>query len=178
VSGGGTVVVWYASGIVDADHQVWPGGYPGALREVLGVRVEEFRPLPPGEEVRLSTGDVGSVWTEYLHAEGAAVEATYPHGTPAVTRHRYGEGTAWYVSTRLDEAGLARFLGTVLSSVDIEYGAPAGVEVVRRRGDHASWVFVVNHTDRPCPVPANGVDLVTGDVIEELPAGGYAVIRE
>jgi beta-galactosidase len=181
VSGGGTVVVWYASGIVDADHQVWPGGYPGALREVLGVRVEEFQPMPPGETVRLSTGDTGTVWREYLHAEGATVEARYPDGSPAITRNGYGGGTGWYVSTRLDEAGLSRFLGTVLSTVDVPAGAAAGVEVVRRRGDGASWLFVINHTDEDREVPASGRDLVTGENVRDtlrVPAGGYAVVRE
>jgi beta-galactosidase len=132
--------------------------------------VEEFRPLPPGETVRLSTGDTAAVWTEYLHAEGADVVATYPDGTPAITRHKYGEGTGWYVSTQLDEAGLRRFLCSI---PEIPPGWPSGLEVVRRQG----WVFVINHTDEPQAVPATGVDLLSGSVVGELPPGGYAVIR-
>ena len=32
------------------------GGYPGAFRDLLGVRVEEFFPLLEGEAVALSEG--------------------------------------------------------------------------------------------------------------------------
>ncbi len=46
VEGGGQLVVGYFSGIVDPDVQVRLGGYPGAFEDVLGVRVEEFHPLP------------------------------------------------------------------------------------------------------------------------------------
>ena len=188
VAGGGTLAAWYASGIVDAEHQVWPGGYPGALRAVLGVRVEEFQPLPPEVTVRLSTGDTGTQWSELVRLEGAAVEAAYAggelDGQPAVTRHRYGEGAGWYVSTRLSEAGLARFLGTVLSTVDVAPvvpGAPPGVEVVRRSGDACGWLFAINHTDGAVELPATGHDLVSGARVAgtlRLAPGGYAVIRE
>ena len=58
-----------------------------------------------------------------------------------------------------------------------------GVEVVRRRAtDGRSWVFAINHTDRPVAVPVHGHDLVTdtptavGGV--SLDGGAVAVIRE
>ena len=42
---GGTLVVSYFSGIVDEHDAVHEGAYPGALRDVLGLTVEEFPPL-------------------------------------------------------------------------------------------------------------------------------------
>ncbi len=42
---GAQVVVTYFSGVVDEHEHVRPGGYPGAFRELLGVRTEEFFPL-------------------------------------------------------------------------------------------------------------------------------------
>jgi beta-galactosidase len=188
VEGGGTLAVWYASGIVDADHRVWPGGYPGALRDLLGVRVEEFAPLPPGAGVRISGGATGTLWSERLHCAGATVEATYLDGElaglPAVTRHRSGAGTAWYVSTRLDEAGLLRLVGTLLDTAGVAAGRPArpaGVELVRRAAEGVSWLFAINHTGEAQQVPASGVDLVSGERAYgslDLPPGGYAVVRE
>jgi beta-galactosidase GanA len=56
-----------------------------------------------------------------------------------------------------------------------------GVEVVRRRGDATSCLFVLNHTARPATIAANGVDLSTGNAVTgklELAAGDVAVIRE
>jgi len=49
VANGGSLVVTYFSGIVDDNDHVWLGGYLGPLRDVLGVRVEEFHPLREGE---------------------------------------------------------------------------------------------------------------------------------
>jgi beta-galactosidase len=52
VAEGASLVVSYFSGIVDEHDHVRLGGYPGALREVLGVRVEEFFPLLEGQASR------------------------------------------------------------------------------------------------------------------------------
>ena len=48
VEDGGTLVVCGFSGIVDANDRVYPGAYPGALRDVLGLTVEEWLPLAGG----------------------------------------------------------------------------------------------------------------------------------
>ncbi|MEV4015136.1 beta-galactosidase trimerization domain-containing protein [Nonomuraea angiospora] len=84
------------------------GGYPGALRDLLGVRVEEFRPLT--RPVALSDGTAGAFWSETVQLTGATATVTYAGGGPAVTRHQAGAGSAWHVSTKLDASGLASVL--------------------------------------------------------------------
>ena len=66
--GGAHVLVTYFSGISDPDDHVRLGGYPGAFRELLGIRVEEFFPLRVGETVPLSGDGAGSEWSEHAHA--------------------------------------------------------------------------------------------------------------
>ena len=61
VADGGVLVVSFGSGLVDAAGQVRLGGYPGALRDLLGIRVEEFFPLSDGETVPLSSGARGTL---------------------------------------------------------------------------------------------------------------------
>jgi beta-galactosidase len=178
VGAGGTVVVWYASGIVDPLLHVWPGPYPGAFRELLGVRVVQWRPLAAGGSVELSTGDAGREWTEAVELAGAEAVIRYADGSPAVTRNRYGAGAAWYLSTRLDPAGLAR----VLAQADPGHGQPAGggMDLVRRRVGATTWLFAVNNTTAEQCVPADGVDLLTGEPVDgllRLPGGACAVIR-
>ena len=56
VEAGGTLVVGCFSGIVDERDRVHPGPYPGALRDVLGLTVEEWLPLRAGERVTLTWG--------------------------------------------------------------------------------------------------------------------------
>ncbi|GGL02140.1 beta-galactosidase [Mangrovihabitans endophyticus] len=188
VVAGGRLVVTYLSGVADEHARIRTGGYPGALRNLLGVRVEEFHPVPPGETVPLSGGGTGAHWTETVHPEGADVVTRYAAGVldgrPAVTRHALGHGESWYVSTRVDAGGLATLLRTVAEAAGIGpvcADLPPGVDAVRRRDGERSWLFLLNHTPEAHAVRAAGVDLLTGDRadgIVELAAGGVAVIRE
>ena len=59
VEAGGTLVVCCFSGIVDERDRVYPGPYPGALRDVLGLTVEEWLPLRAGERVTLTWAEPG-----------------------------------------------------------------------------------------------------------------------
>ncbi|MER6593156.1 beta-galactosidase [Micromonospora purpureochromogenes] len=187
VDGGGTALVTYFSGIVDEHDHIRLGGYPGAFRDLLGVRTEEFFPLREGERVRLDDGATADVWTEWLHPEGAEVLASYADGplpgVAALTRHRVGRGAAWYVGTRLDEAATDRLVARLLAEAGARppVAAPTGVEVVRRRDGDRSWLFVINHTDAEVRLDVTGTELLggarcTGEL--RVPAGEVAVVRE
>ncbi|MEV4490331.1 beta-galactosidase [Micromonospora coxensis] len=185
---GGHALITWLSGVADEHARVRLGGYPGALRDLLGLRVEEFHPLAEGEQVLLSRGGTGRVWSETVRPAGAETVTAYVGGVldglPAVTRHRYGAGTAWYVSTRPDDETYRRLVVEAAQAAGVAPvcpAAPPGVEAVRRRAGEASWLFLVNHTDRPQRIPADGVDLLTGTPVEGevvVPAGGAAVVRE
>ena len=76
VEGGGTLVVSCFSGIVDDRDRVYPGPYPGALRDVLGLTVEEWLPLRAGEQVALTWEEAGlspEVASPGLRAAPAAI---------------------------------------------------------------------------------------------------------
>ncbi|MEV0244916.1 beta-galactosidase, partial [Streptomyces sp. NPDC050674] len=128
VENGGTLVVSYFSGIVDEHDAVHEGAYPGPLRDVLGLTVEEFSPLLPGERVRV-TGPGGTelsadVWTEFVVPRGAETVLTYADGLtaglPAVTRHRFGAVTSRKSVT--PEAGGPTPCGRELSKVGLAIG--------------------------------------------------------
>ena len=181
---GGTVVVSYFSGIVDANDAVHPGGHPGSLRDLLGLEIDEFLPLRSGESVHLDNGVPGTVWAERIVTTGADRVLNYTDGPaagePAVTRNTVGKGEAWYVSTRLDPEGLRAVLDEIAPPPVIE-GLPEDVEVLRRTGDRGSFLIAVNHTGEEVDVPAQGVDLVGGTRVEQaltVPAGGVRVLRE
>jgi beta-galactosidase len=187
VAAGGHLVATYLSGVADQHGRIRTGGYPGALRDLLGVRVEEFHPVAEGSRVTLSTGHTGDRWSETVHCAGAEALATYTGGVldgrPAITRHRYGAGFAWYVSTRLDEPGQDALLARVAADAGVRpvcSGLPPGVEAVRRVGAGCAWLFLLNHTSTDHEVDADGVELLTGAVVSgrvRVPAGGAAVIR-
>ncbi|MFD7659262.1 beta-galactosidase [Actinosynnema sp. NPDC059797] len=171
VAGGGTVVVGFFSGVVDERDQVFPGGYPGPLRELLGLRVEEVVPLGPDEVLACSSAELGGFtadfWRDDLLVEGAEVVAALADGTPVVLRHRHGAGTAWYVATRPEAGAAVRLFERVLAGAGVgpAPARPRGVEVVRR-GD---VLFLVNHgvDEVSLDVPGDHVDLLTGGAVSD-----------
>lgn len=167
-----SVLVTYFSGIVDERDHVRLGGYPGAFRDLLGIRSEEFAPLM--ETVTLDDGSRADLWSEVLTATDAEVIASHADGTPAVTR----KDGAWYVATRLDEAATAALAGRIAreAGVHLAEGARPGVEIVRR----GRYVFVLNRSDADVEVPLAGTDLLTGtshDGRFTVGAGSAAVVR-
>ncbi|GAA2461848.1 beta-galactosidase [Streptomyces macrosporus] len=192
VEGGGTLVVSYFSGIVDEHDAVHPGPHPGALRDVLGLTVEEFQPLRAGRRVTVEAAGgpslEGDVWAETVVTRGAETVWTYADGPaaggPAVTRHRLGEGTAWYVSTRLGPDGLDAVLAAACADAGLapRDGLPRDVEVVRRSGEGGTYLFALNHTgvDAKVPLESAGTELLGGERVAghlAVPAGGVRVVR-
>jgi beta-galactosidase len=172
---GGQLVATFLSGIADESHRVRVGGYPGALPDILGVRVEEFHPLPSGTSVALDDGSAATVWSERLRADGAEVVASYADGglagLPAITRHALGDGAAWYLST------MPGSLAGVLRAAGVEpvlAGLPAGVDAVRR----GRYLFVFNHRDEPVTMPVTGSDLLTGRAVTTLAPSAVAILRQ
>ena len=45
VAKGGKLFATYYTGISDERDHIWLGGYPGSIRDVVGVRIEEFAPM-------------------------------------------------------------------------------------------------------------------------------------
>ncbi|AUG28492.1 MULTISPECIES: beta-galactosidase [Microbacterium] len=157
VRSGRHLVTTAFSGIVDQHDRVWLGGYPGALREVLGVTVEEFVPLLADETARLASGAVATHWSERIShvADDVEVLDTYAAGDlagmPAVTRRRVGAGSATYVSADTGRDGaravLERLAGDIGALAGDPLAADGRLEVIVRVDAARRHVFVVNRTD-------------------------------
>ncbi|GAA3762324.1 beta-galactosidase [Salinactinospora qingdaonensis] len=186
---GGTVVVRYFSGMTDEDLHVIGGGYPGALRDLLGIRTTELRPLGQDEWVDLDDGTRGTQWSETVELHGAEAVLRYAGGPldggPAVTRHPVGAGQAWYVSTGLDGEGLRRLFADVCAQAGVAptvAGLPEHVEAVRRRGREHTYLFVLNHGQVPLRITGGELELVhdadPSAAPVRVPPLGAAVVRE
>ncbi|MGW2445507.1 beta-galactosidase trimerization domain-containing protein, partial [Streptomyces sp. NPDC001675] len=179
------------SGVVDAHDRVHLGGYPGALREVLGLRIDEYLPLRPGDTVSLSDGSTAVQWAERVEPRGCAPVLRFADGSDggpaaggaALTRHTYGAGTSWYVATRASGATLQELVRRLGEEAGLRPVAdvPDGVEAVRRSSTDGSYLFLINHGEDPAKVLVEGARLLdaAGDgCFTEIPAGGVAVLRE
>jgi beta-galactosidase len=160
------------------------GGYPGAFRDLLGLTIDEFRPLAAGAEVVVSTGGSGSVWSDAVRVQDAQVLATFmtgpAAGLPAVTRRSVGSGAALYAATVLDDESLL----TLLRQLAIEAGVEIvevgyDVDIVTRRSATDEFTFVINHRSESIAVPYAGLDLISGETVTDatpLPAGAVRVV--
>ncbi|KQQ28939.1 beta-galactosidase [Frondihabitans sp. Leaf304] len=170
VAAGGTFVSSYFTGIVDSHDTVHDGAMPGALRDVLGLTVEEFGPLPQDTPVQLSSGAVGSRWTDAILLQGAESIDAYVDGPmaggAAVTRNSFGAGHAWYLSTDFTAEQLADVLVGAYADAGVEAGPVAlrGVERVSRRADGVTFTTWINHTDRDVTLPTGAV-VTAGDAV-------------
>jgi beta-galactosidase len=163
VRGGGTLVVSFFTGIVDETERAYPGGYPAPLRELLGLRIDEFWPLPAGATIVVNAEEgtyQGTVWSEWVQVEGAQVMATFGEGAlagrPAVTRNAGGAGAAWYLATRPEP----KLMRAILDRARQEAGVlpvlpdlPPQVQAVRR-GDH---LILLNHGDTEVAVAGHSL---------------------
>ncbi|GAA3686045.1 beta-galactosidase [Streptomyces iranensis] len=195
VRNGGHLLVSFFSGIVDECDRVHPGGYPAPLREVLGLRVEEFWPLPERETVRVrhQDGTVGhaDMWSENVLLDGAQAVAVFEDGPlcerPAITRHAFGEGTAWYVATRLSPLTMRALSDEVCRSAQagpVLAGLPDQVQATVREGDGGRYLFLLNHGHRRVEIrlPEPMADVLTPGAAPTdrviLPDAGMAVLRK
>jgi beta-galactosidase len=178
VEAGGTALVSFFSGIVDANERVHLGGYPGPLRSLLGVHVQEFDPLPDGVTVGL-TDDAGvaltgqaTTWAEEIDLEGAQPVMRFAEGAlagrPAATRHQFGRGTAWYVGTAPDEPTFRALMDRIRQTCGVEPTLPTAPQGVQARALTSTsgqrYIIVLNHTDAPVELdlPRAMRDTLTG----------------
>lgn len=160
VEAGGTFLTTFFSGIVNESDIVTTGGYPGELRELLGIWVEEIDALLPEQKNSIVLKEAyGDLQGEYgcgmlcdlLHSEGAEVIAEYGDdfykGMPVVTRNTFGQGEAWYVASDPEDRFLDGLLGQLAAAKNIDslLNTPEGVEVTARTNDGQQYLFVMNH---------------------------------
>jgi len=160
VAAGGTFLTTFFSGIVNESDLVTTGGYPGELRKLLGIWVEEIDALLPEQKNSIVLKDAyGDLHGKYecgmlcdlLHSEGAEVIAEYGddfyQGMPVVTRNTFGQGEAWYVASDPEERFLDGLLGQLAAAKNIHplLETPDGVEVSARTKDGKQYLFVMNH---------------------------------
>lgn len=194
VSEGGSFITGYMAGIHDEHDLVVPGGYPGKLRDLMGVWVEEIDALAPDETIEVHGDAVdakGEIVASIIHREGARRLATYGGdefyaGHSALTVNTYGKGKAYFVGTPLDETGMGAFMAPIIKELGLKpLDTPEDVSLSVRYGDDGvRYAFLINNSEsdkRLCLDELNGgVELLTGHVVDgpvELKPYGVNVIE-
>lgn len=201
VAGGGRLIVTYYTGLSDEKDHIWLGGYPGSIRDVVGVRVEEFAPLGddwPGtpEYLDLDNGTTAHDFADVITSVGehATVLASFKDdpwtgmdGRPAIVGNAYGEGRTVYVGARLGRDGIARSLPMMFSSLGVEVPEASDPGLLRvERVDEASgarFVFLFNRTHAVIEVVQDGRPVIAsladvGDGKVTVRPNGVIVLRK
>jgi beta-galactosidase len=195
VQNGGTFLTTFFSGIVGETDLVTLGGYPGELRNVLGIWSEEIDALAPEHTNNMvmekEFSNLKGTYTcnllfDLIHSEGADVIATYGEdfykGRPVVTMNKFGKGQAWYVASSPDHAFLAGLIKGVAEEKGINDEVAVknpGVEITKRIKGDKTFIFVLNHNKESVHVelPAvKGVNLLTQkNVLESIDLNAFDV---
>lgn len=173
VKKGGTFITTFFSGFVDENDLVITGGYPGRLRDILGIWVEETDALPRGKEnsfKRKENPYPARLLCDMIHLEGAEAISFYDtdfyQNTPCITRNRYGQGTAYYVGTRSSQEFYKSFLEDICKSKKVEpvWNTSPLVEAVKRIRGEESYIFLLNHSEEEKRFASQEdcVDILTG----------------
>lgn len=198
VKSGGIFVTTYTSGLVDENDLCYLGGFPGPLRSVLGIWVEETDSLYPNElnSITFDPGFFGKNSTQcesfpvkdlcdLIHLESADCLARYDddfyRGMPAVTVNSFGEGYAYYIAFRsnenfhdafyselIDKLALSSFKNSLFEQL------PSGVSMKIRQDENNTFIFLMNFTDsevvinRKTPLLSNSITIVDLLTLENI----------
>jgi beta-galactosidase len=155
VKNGGCFVTTYITGYVNEDDLAFTGGFPGPLKDVLGIWCEEIDSLYP--EDRNSFVWQGKSYTvhefcEIVHLRGAETLAKYDSdfyaGNSVLTMNKYGKGKAYFIAARTYTDFLDDFYHDLINDSGvkriIESPLPAGVTAQMRSDGKTDYIFLMN----------------------------------
>jgi len=173
VKAGGTFIMTYVSGYVNAEDRCFLGGFPGPLKEVAGIWAEEVDALFP--EVTNSFAWHGKTYKamdfcELVHPETAKVLTTYDkdfyQGMAALTVNSYGSGRCYYIAARTNEDFLMDFYCHVAGKAGVSpvlEDVPYGIGASKRVGEGGrEYLFLANFLgeESVVSVPEGWLDLL------------------
>lgn len=180
VQNGGTFVATFMTGYADENDLVFRFGFPGPLKETLGIWAEELDALYPGESNSILWN--GKAYRAYdlceiIHPQGAETLGTYGsdfyQGMPALTVHQAGKGKAYFIAARTEEAFLDDFYAMACREAGVESALARpfdGVSVQKRTDGEKEYLFLMNFTSEEKQVDVQGENVV-------LPPRGVHVLE-
>lgn len=186
VKSGGTLVSTYWSGIVDENDLCFLGGFPGPLRNVLGIWSEEIDALYDYDSNSVVFKDDNPLkikgrfevheLCDLIHTEDSQVLAVYGQdfykGRPALTVNSFGKGKAYYIAARTKEDFNDEFYGKLIDTLNIKRAInadlPYGVTAQMRTDGKNKFIFLLNFIESEKKIEINDLnctDLLSGEKI-------------
>lgn len=193
VEAGGHLLAGPFTDVADEFDRFRDGGFATQLGPLCGIRIEDFGALVAPDAVPGAFGEreapfagaesgapagVGTLLAEEVHvvADDTQVEASFTAGRrtgdPALTARAVGGGSARYLATIPDEAGVQAVVDRLLAATGVEpvaAGLPEHVEAARR----GTLLTLINHGGPVIEVDVAGVDAVTGERVARVRLDAY-----
>jgi beta-galactosidase len=176
VAAGGTFVATYYTGYCDQTNRCFTGGFPGdGLMNVLGIWNEETDWLPGGAkrrvvsrpeavDLKLAESYAAEQLCALVQLRGATALADYAEdfyaGSPALTRHAYGKGMAYYQAAALGVPFQCAFYAGLVERLGLhrclERELPPNLAAQRRVSASHEYLFLQNFSaeERTLALPA------------------------
>lgn len=203
VSEGGTLVTTYWSGVVDENDLCFLGGFPGPLRKLLGIWVEEMDVLYDSErnevyDLNLNGQQMSHSYQTYdfcevIHPETAEVLAKYKsdyyEDMPALTVNRFGKGKAYYIASRNEQKFQDDFYNQLIMEQNVSpvlsVDLPDGINVQKRTDGTDEYIFIMNFSEKTqkltLPDGEKYFDLLSGNDISgkiSLQKYGFFILKK
>ncbi len=187
---GGILIIGARSGIKDKNNHYYRESFPGKLRKLAGIVVEDFTVLPDDYDQGIDFGNKvvkPDQFVEMIRAENAETVATYTQryykGVPAVSENAYGKGKVIYYGSFFNKESfnsLIKLYSNELSGHPFT-SIPEEVEVVKMKIRDDIYYMLLNFSDSTVKINLEEEykNLITKrEIGEELQAYGVAFIKE
>lgn len=154
VKTGGSLIGTTLTGICDHQSKAAYGAYPGLLKDIFGIWVEEIDPLYDNEdnEICFANGNTykAGFQCDLYHNTTAKTLAVYGKDfykdMPVISVNEYGNGKAYYIGTEPEADCVESLLSDIFTDLGIEanYEASKNVEITRRVNADNDLLFVLN----------------------------------
>lgn len=189
VENGGHLVLTMRTGVKDDNNLCMTAlSLPGALGQLLGIEIQDYDCLRQVDmTVQMADGRTYpcSKWADIITLSGAEALGRYGmdyyQGEAAITMNAYGKGLAYYVGTEPEAELMSAMMQQVLDSAGLSQPFSAtGVETVSRHTEKGSFIFLLNHEDKPASVQVapEWKPLVSDIENGMLPAYGIAIFQQ
>lgn len=178
---GGHVVFSFLSGYVNENDYITIGGYPGKLRGMTGIWVEEIDSLGDEQSNSFKYKDTiypATLLCDVMHLEGAEMVAEYQKdfyaNTPVITRNKWGKGVVHYIGCSTEDGFYKEYMKDLCRECNIESiileneGLEGDIEVTIREKDNKKIIFILNHSieERSFKLKISGIELIKNILIE------------
>lgn len=178
VKNGGHLFATFKTAFADENIKVFPDEHPHILSGCLGVSYSHFT-VPQGVKLTSQTYDCpenqAQHFMELLEPKTAQVLAGYDHPSwkryAAVTRNRYGAGSATYLGCGVSPVMLQEILRETLADAGIVLGGTVFPMIIRRGVNDfgREIVYYLNYSAQPQSVPYHGGaadELLSGTAVQ------------